>query len=171
MVFISDSDAVPTIGVNSYVTVNEVTGYAESHAFHQDATIASRVRPFIFRAMDYIESFRNDYKGRKTSPTQSLQWPRTGVIIDDYEIDENVIPDEIKEAVAICAVEMAAGFDPNRPLKPAQDARTGKSVSVLSSSISERYLVDWGLADVLPHVDALLRPLLRDDIDEIKISL
>lgn len=170
MVFISDPDAVPTIGVNSYVTIAEVTGYAESHAFHQDATIASRVKPFIFRAMDYIESFRNEFQGVKTVATQPLQWPRAGVVLDNVEFSSTQIPDEIKEAIAICAVEMAAGYDPNRPLKPSEDALVVDDVTVTSSTISERYLVNWGLGDVLPHVDALLKPLLRTDVDDLHVS-
>lgn len=169
MVFITDADAVPTLGVNSYVTVDQVTGYATAHAL----TVTGDIKPFIFRAMIFIESYRNEFKGQKTLDSQPLQWPRTGVFIDnaDRELDENVIPDEVKEAVAICAVEMNEGFDPDRPLKPNIDARTGRSISVLSSSISERYLVDWGLADVLPRVEALLRPLIRDDAEELSISI
>lgn len=171
MVFVFDANATPTLGVNSYVTADQVAGYASSHNFHQDATVEARVTPFIFRAMDYIESFRSEFKGQKTVPTQALQWPRSGVIVDGYPVGIDVIPDELKEAVAICAVEMVRGYDPNRPLKPSQDAKTSKSVSVLGSNISERYLVEWGLADVLPHVDALLKPLLRDDLEQLSLSV
>ena len=171
MVFVFDGNATPTKGVNSYVTVEEVVGYATSHKFSADAMVASTVTPYIFRAMDFVESYRHRFQGRKTVPTQPLQWPRQGVIIDNYNVPENFIPDEIREAVAICAVEMVAGYDPNRPLSPKKDAKTMSSVSVLGSSISERYLVDWGLADVLPHVEALLRPLLSLDDDDIVVRI
>ena len=169
MVFVFDANATPTKGVNSYVTDTEVVGYATSHNFSADARTVDKVRPFIFRAMDFIESYRHRFQGRKTLATQPLQWPRQGVVIDGSPVAEDFIPDEIREAVAICAVEMVAGYDPNKPLSPKKDAKTMSSVSILGSSISERYLVDWGLADVLPHVEALLRPLLRDDADDVLV--
>lgn len=172
MVFVSTADAVPVVGVNSYVTVAEVTGYAGSHFYTFSSDQRDNIRQFIFRSMDFIESYRDQFQGSKTSPTQPLQWPRQGVVIDGFPVGSDVIPDEIKEAVSICAIEMISGFDPNRPLRPIDDAETGSSVGgAITTSISERYLSEWGLADVLPHVDALLKPLLRSDIDDIQLSL
>lgn len=170
MVFVTTSNAAPEVGVNSYVSAAEVSGYAQSHNYHPDAAVANRVVPFIFRAMDYIESYRDQFKGRKTSATQPLQWPREGVTIDGFDLAKDVVPDEIKEAVAICAIEFVSGYDPNRPIRPTDDAETSSSLSVLGNTISDRYLSEYGLEDVLPHVDALLRPLLRDDINQIYLS-
>ena len=172
MVFVSQSGAVPTVGVNSYVTVDEVAGYADTHFYTFTSSQRTNIRQFIFRAMDYVESYRDKFQGRKTSPTQPLQWPRQGVVLDGIAVAEDVIPDEIKEAVSICSIEMIQGFDPNRPLRPLDDAETSSNVGgAVVTSVSDRYLNEWGLADQLPHVEALLKPLLRADIDDLQLSL
>ena len=171
MVFVFDANATPTKGVNSYVTEMEVVGYATAHGYTGDVLIADRVRPFIFRAMDFIESFRGRYKGQKTVVTQPLQWPRTGVDIENGQVIANdLVPDEIREAVAVCAVEMLAGYDPDRPLRPADDAQIAENISVLGSRVSERYLVNWGISDVLPRVEALLRPFIIYDSDDVLVT-
>ena len=167
MVFVTDADATPTKGVNSYVTVEEVMGNAGSLNY-----TVTNISPCIFRAMDFIESFRDDYQGVKTSATQPLQWPRRGVIVDGYPIDEATIPEDLRKAVSICAIEMCVqGYDPHRPLRPSEDAEVSSDFSVFGSRVSERYLVNWGLQDVLPRVDALLSPLFRDDADDIVVRI
>lgn len=170
MVFETNPTAAPVVGINSYVTTAHVAGYAGSHGYPAPATEEAEIRPYIFRAMDFIESYRDKFQGVKTSQTQTLQWPRVGVIVDNFEVANDHIPIEVQEATAICAIEMCInGYDPHRPLRPSRDARTATSASVIGSNISERFLVEWGIADVLPHVEALLKPLLRDDVDDIVV--
>ena len=171
MVFVFDPNATPTKGVNSYVTEMEVVGYATSHAYTGDALVADKVRPFIFRAMTFLESYRDRFQGSKTVVTQPLQWPRRGVIVDNNPIGSDTIPDEIREAVSVCAIEMVNGFDPERPLRPEDDAEIASNFSVLGSRVSERYLVNWGLQDIIPRVDSLLAPFLRDDADDIIVRI
>ena len=171
MVFVFDANATPTKGVNSYVTVDEVIGYATAHAYTGDALVTSKVLPFIFRAMTFIESYRDKFQGIKTVATQALQWPRRGVLVDNQPVGMDVIPDEIREAVSVCAIEMVEGYDPNKPIRAEDDAEISSNLSVLGSRVSERYLVNWGLQDVLPRVESLLAPLLRDDVDDIVVRI
>jgi len=100
-----------TVGVNSYATNAEADTYftdslraAEWVALGEPTQDAALVE-----ATRYLERF--DYVGEKTdvAPTQTLKWPRTGVVDSDGEaLSSSVIPDEIKEAQYETAIRLAA---------------------------------------------------------------
>lgn len=141
---------------NSYVTLAEVRDYADSRAstFPADDDAAEAA---IIRAADYLETFRGQYKGELVAPAfQSLQWPRTGVIYEGYELPDDVIPPPLKKAQCELAIETANGLD----LMPTGDGREviRKKVDVLETE----WAPGSGSAPplVLPKVTGLLAPLL-----------
>ncbi len=74
----------------------------------------------LIKAMDYLESLGNNYKGTRVSPTQGLQWPRKNVLMYeniDYNL-ETVIPIQLKNAQAQLAIEAIAS-----DLMPTQSGR------------------------------------------------
>lgn len=66
----------------------------------------------LLRAMDYLESFAEQYAGCKTSSLQPLQHPRTGVYLYGSLIAPNYMPELLKRAQVHTAVAIHAGFDP-----------------------------------------------------------
>lgn len=162
-------DGTGKANATSYVTVAEAKTYAASRGVvlsNDDAVVEAQ----LIQAMDYVESFRAKYQGRKTWPrpgmdvshphAQALQWPRTGVVIDcDYNLPDNVIPQELKQAQMQAAIEVHNGL----VLMPSSDGRVVKREKV--DVIETEYMTgqDLGASGSLgpsfPAVDALLEPL------------
>lgn len=97
-------DGTQVADANSYVDV----AYLDSYAGDRGLTIPTTQEDkeiFLLRAMDYIEARRNDFQGSKVSADQSLQWPRKNVQIDCEDIEETVIPEELKKAQCQLVVE------------------------------------------------------------------
>lgn len=106
-------------GANSYVSVADARAYAEVRASTFPVDNAEAEAALIV-AMDYLESLRAEYQGRKVDPTtQSLQWPRSGVVIDGWQVPTDHIPKELIVAQIQLAIESAAGTD----LMPTGDGR------------------------------------------------
>jgi hypothetical protein len=82
---------------NSYVDDAEYVDYAADRGLTIGADATAREQELI-RAMDYIESHRDEFKGLKATRDQSLQWPRFDVWMDGYQLDSNTIPLELKRA-------------------------------------------------------------------------
>lgn len=98
-------DGSGVANANSYVSVADAQAWLEvrglSFTSEDDAVIGA----FLIQAMDFLESFRAQFKGAKTSSTQSLQWPRANVYIDNVEVDDDVIPVELVNALVQLAYE------------------------------------------------------------------
>lgn len=165
-------DGTGKANANSYVTVAELEAYAEARGVVLPNTEAA-VETLLIQAMDYVESFRAKYQGRKTWPrpdmdaahphAQALQWPRTGVVIDcDYNLPDNVIPQELKSAQMQAAIEAHNGLI----LMPSSDGRVVKKEKV--DVIETEYMTsdDIGGGAVVgaasfPLLEALLEPLFN----------
>lgn len=153
---------------NTYVGIADARAYATARGTTLPADDGA-VEAMLHKAADYLESLRARYQGSKTWPApvvdpphvrQAMQWPRTGVVIDcDYELPDNVIPDELKNAQMQYCIELQKGFD-------AMASNDGRVVKKTKVDVIEKEFfsaVDMGLSGVpaasLPAVDALLAPL------------
>ena len=95
------------VGTNSYVDVSDTDAYF-ADAIHSgswdsaDADTQSRALVTATRMLD-----RQLWKGTKTSSSQALEWPRTGVV-DRYgdAIDENTVPAVIIQATQELALSL-----------------------------------------------------------------
>lgn len=143
-------------GANSYVSVAEARAYATARASTLPAD-DTEVEAALIVAMDFLESLRGEYQGRKVNPaTQSLQWPRTGVQIDGWDVPANHIPKELKDAQCQLAIESASGVD----LMPTGDGREviREKVDVLETEWAPG---SGGAAQpIFTKVRAFLAPLL-----------
>lgn len=148
-------------GATSFVTVDEVRAFAEARASTLPAAGSpgdDAIQAACIRAADYLESFREEFKGVKVSPgVQALQWPRKGVSFEGYDVPETEIPFILKNAQCELAIEAANGVD----LMPTGDGRKviKKKVDVLETTYSEG--VDSGTSPTFARVRALLLPLLK----------
>jgi hypothetical protein len=88
---------------NSYATDAELKAYADLRGLTVPSTQPER-EALLVLAMDYIEGKRNQFKGVKTEYDQSLQWPRHSVYIDNYLVDSDSIPVELKNAQIEAAI-------------------------------------------------------------------
>jgi hypothetical protein len=102
MLIVEDGSIVA--GANTYVSDNYFTNFCSARGIDFPDTAEARSY-IIITGMDYVESFRREFKGLKTSGTQDLQWPRTGVYIDNTITDSSFIPVELKNALCQAAIE------------------------------------------------------------------
>lgn len=99
---VEDGSNVPN--ANSYNTVVEIRAFADLRGYTLPVDDLE-VEKLAVKATDYLESFRKRYQGVKTHYTQSLQWPRTGVVIEDNFVDSDSIPPDLKNAHLMATVE------------------------------------------------------------------
>lgn len=64
----------------------------------------------LTKAMDYLDA--QSYQGSKTSSSQTNDWPRQNVYIDDVLIDSTTTPAGIVKAQHVVAMSIHAGNDP-----------------------------------------------------------
>jgi len=93
-------------GANSYISEADLIAYASARGY----TFVGDVEVMIIQAMDYIESL--NYQGWKVEKDQPLQWPRNGVNIDGYCIENDVIPQALINGLAQTAMAIDQGNSP-----------------------------------------------------------
>ena len=90
-------DGSQVANANTYVSDLEYTTYAAARGLTVGIDAATREIELI-KAMDFIESHRDVFKGIKTNYNQALQYPRSDVYIDGYSTGSDTIPDALKNA-------------------------------------------------------------------------
>ena len=148
-------DGTGVAGANRYVNVADAQAWvaARGLAFTgADSVIEQR----LLMAMDLIESYRSRFRGSKTLSTNPLQWPRTAAFVDDVELDDDVIPEELRSAQIQLAYEAQT-----TTLQPSGTGREvlEETVDVITTKYAER-----GSGIINPNfskAEAFLRPLLR----------
>lgn len=127
-------DGTIVSGANSYVSDSDYTTYAAARGYTIGSDASAREIELI-KAMDYLESYRDEFKGLKVSGSQPLQWPRYSVWLDTYQLDSNFIPQELKNAQMEAARLISSGIDlvPNGSIENIQSESIGElSVSYFS---------------------------------------
>lgn len=146
---------------NSYLSLEDVRAYALARGTLLP-TDDAELEGMVIRAMDYLEAQRSKFQGTRTNVAQSLQWPRTGVLVDcRYALAPDAIPNELKAALAQLTMEVFGGL----VLMPSSDGRVVKKEKV--DVIETEYMTsqDTGGAGAgvpmptFPAVEALLTSL------------
>jgi hypothetical protein len=140
-------DGTIVTGANSYVSEAELTAYATARGL----TLSTDGEQLLIRGMDYIEA--QSYKGTKFTKDQPLQWPRAGVYVDDYLVDADEIPTELKNGLMESALAIDNGQDPLADI-----ARTTKSETV--GSLSVTYADNASSTTIVRKISSSLRKLL-----------
>ena len=94
----------------AYSNTTELTDYATARGY----TLVKDLSVLLTLAHDWIEA--QTYKGAKTDPEQTTQFPRTGVTIQGVAIPDDVVPEAIKRAEMQMAIEIDRGNDPYAPI-------------------------------------------------------
>lgn len=98
-------------GANSYVTGVEYLDWSDAR-FGNDRSSrpaqSSDADMLVLRAMDYFETLQ--FIGSKVSSAQSLQWPRTGAVIDGFTVPSDEIPNEVKISIFELAYSQEQGI-------------------------------------------------------------
>ncbi len=64
---------------------------------------------WLRKASEYMtNTYRNRWQGQIVEEDQALSWPRYGVIVEGYSIDDDVIPETIKRACAELALRASS---------------------------------------------------------------
>ena len=148
-------DGTIVAGANTYIdvaTANIILAY-----FNMPSLSISNDEASLTAAAQYLESFRDRYKGSKVSSAQSLQFPRINLTIDGFDFPSDEIPEQLKKAQAIAASLVSSG-------KSLYSNSSGqeilsKSVDVISVTYAKN-----GLSNSQPIfglIDAQLQPLLN----------
>jgi hypothetical protein len=122
-IIVEDGSIVPN--ANSYVDVSDLEAYAADRGV---ALNASDLTTLLIRAMDYIEA--QNFKGIKMRGDQSLQWPRSSVWIDAYQVAGNEIPNILKDAEMEAAISIDQSVDPLANIDRLESSVTVGPISV-----------------------------------------
>lgn len=123
MTIIVEDGSIVT-NANSYVTEAELTAYAVARG----VTISGDPEELLIKAMDYIEGL--EFIGVKYQYDQPLQWPRAYVMLDSYWIDQDEIPQLLKDAQCESAITIDADIDPLANIDRVKQSTTVGVVSV-----------------------------------------
>ena len=78
-----------------YSTAIELQDYATARGY----TLVKDADVLLTLANDWIETL--SFKGEKTDPAQLAMWPRKGVCVFGYDIDDSTVPDAILSLIHI----------------------------------------------------------------------
>jgi hypothetical protein len=149
----------------SYVSEADATAYAAARGVTLPADEAS-LQILLIKSMDWLESMRDSYQGTKVSGTQSLQWPREGVVIDSFTAESDAIPKELIAAQSQVVMDIYSGLDPD-----VND--TGVKILRRKVDVIETTFADPTTASSVPYLRKamnLLRPLFRGSAGTIEIN-
>lgn len=149
-------DGTNVAGANSLVEHADILAYAAARGLAFPSAEADG-EPYAIRAMDYLQAQRARYQGTKTYPTQSLQLPRTGMVIDGIDFPSDAIPQEAKDAQCVLAIEAYAGT----ALLPTTTGQfiVEDTVGPITTKYSEK--VGTTAEPEISAADALLAPLFQ----------
>jgi hypothetical protein len=183
-------DGTGVENANSYVTIDELRTFATDRGVAFPAAPATTVpptidpaiavfTPFLIRACDYLESLRGQFYGYESTDTQTLAWPRAGVVINRRDwptYGQGAIPTQLKSAQCQLVVEQLNGvtlFSTQAPsgVGSIPDGPDG-AIAAADGRVLIRSKIDviedqWSDTQgtqtwpVMPAVDGFLRPLLQ----------
>jgi hypothetical protein len=157
---------VGLIDSNTYIDLAYLDEYASVRGFVLP-TSEEEQEQFVLRAMDYLESFRGRFQGFKVNLNQACQWPRLGVMIDGFEIENNIIPEDLKRAQAQLVVEQQkrTPLFPEPLTSPNEGLVIEKQIGPLKKRFSGRSpgdnrVVNPRMPIRIASVEVFLRPLI-----------
>jgi hypothetical protein len=94
----------------SYVSVADAQAFASSRGLTIPSD-ESEVEILLRRATDYIDAREPYFQGSRVSAGQALAFPRSGVVINGFALDDDALPQTLKNA----ACQLCADFVDNNP--------------------------------------------------------
>lgn len=143
------------VGTNTYASEAELSAYAAA----REIDIAGTPSTLLTKAMDYLATLEDRWQGSRTSASQPLAWPRTGVYVYGTALADDAIPQSLKDAQCRLALDVDSGVD----LMP--NVAVGAKGSVVSEKVD---VVEVSYAEganntqpVFTAVNGLLKPLMK----------
>lgn len=103
-------DGTGIVTANAYASAEEVDEINSYRVGSQWNTLTDdEMKENLIIWATNILDYRVKWNGKKTHETQGLAWPRTGTRRDGVCIDDNIVPKQVKEAVAILANHLIDG--------------------------------------------------------------
>lgn len=109
MAFIVE-DGTEVANANSFVSAANARLYAVDRGVTLPS-LDSELEAMLVKAADYLEAQATLYQGERTSETQELQFPRTGVYVNKVLIASDAIPKVLIAAQIQLAIAINAGLD------------------------------------------------------------
>ncbi len=143
-----------TVGLDTYATDAQLAAYAAARG----VTITGTPDVLLVQAMDYLESLEGQWQGYRTSTSQPLAWPRTGVYVYGSLQASDAVPQRIIQAQCQLAIEAIS-----QPLMPtvvagAKGAVIEETVDVISVKYADGATNE---APVFRSVTAIVKPLYK----------
>jgi hypothetical protein len=90
----------------SYCSVAFADNYFSNLGITAWASVTNKEAALRAATEYMLQTYRSSWKGRRTVYTQSLDWPRVGVVIDRFiYVKSNIVPVEIQKACAELALK------------------------------------------------------------------
>lgn len=145
------------VGTNTYATEGELGTYANDRGI---VIVDSNPSVLLTKAMDYLATLEDRWQGSRTSASQPLAWPRTGVYVYGTALADDAIPQSLKDAQCRLALDVDAGT----ALLPTVSA--GSKGSVIEETVFGAVSVKYaeGANNTQPVFTAamgLLKPLMK----------
>lgn len=139
---------------NSYASVSDARAYASARGVTLPVADGD-VEVLLIKAGDYLNAIDN-FRGDAVDVDQSMNWPRSGVVIGLNAVANNVIPASIKKAQMQLVLHQADGIDINPTVTGNFIVR--EKIGPIETQYSEN--INTNPAPTLPLVDALLAPYI-----------
>lgn len=141
---------------DSYISVADADAYhaARGNTDWDALDSTDDKEPALRRATDFLTAeYRNRWQGARMTATQALDWPRSGVYVDGYLLDDDALPTDIANACAELALRSSAN-----DLSPDVE-RLQESVKV--GPIEVKYAAGSSAATLFRAVQNRLAPYLK----------
>lgn len=93
------------VGTDTYASEAELAAYALARGI----TVTGTPSVLLIKAMDYLATLEDRWQGSRTSASQPLAWPRTGVYVYGTALADDAIPQSLKDAQCRLALDADAG--------------------------------------------------------------
>lgn len=164
---ITVEDGSGVADANAYVDVAAARAYAAQRGVTLP-TEDDAVAAWIISATDYLESLRCKYQGRKTDCAQSLEWPRTGVVICCEDFPSNQIPKQLKSAQCAAVIAQSQGLV-LMPNVTAADYVIEETVGPITTKYANP--IEAGITTQFTGLDSLLEPLFYSSCGQAGFAL
>jgi hypothetical protein len=135
-------DGTGKTDAETYISQADATTYHATYTGSAEWVAASSAAKdmALRKATIYLDlHYARRWRGSRTNETQALAWPRSGVWDDDViEVDDDVIPVNLKRACAEVALRVILGDDLQAPVTEPGDV-ISESVAVGPISESKTY--------------------------------
>lgn len=166
-------DGTGLSNATSYVSIDELKQYFFNNGYDFDSLDDNTIMRLLNKSTLYVDSnYQSSWPGYIAVDGQSLLWPRVSAYyLTGYEIDEDEIPKEVKDAVCEMAYMINAGTDPFANIE-----KTGqvKSSSVAVDVIKESYSYFEGTTmstDIYTKIDSILAKITGGVSDRFVLKL